>query len=316
MAGGPTERVVRADEDVVDRLVAMPGADLTTLLLEVMRRRVAALTPASVLRAYGQNRFTAPAQVAWEALRGVEAAALAAYPGAFTRLELSPMAVLGSNAALAPVDQRKVVSALRGGEVLADPTTALALEAAVRRRAALGAAPRSAEAVRLVTATRVVRAQHVDAPGLFAHFRLVGAVTAGRDTGHLAFERAAAVEHLGAAARACLATGADAVRLDLTDLTGGAMRPVLDAVREGLADLPQVAVADWPERAEGRSYYDGFCAKVHATYGGAAFEVGDGGLVDWTQQLLADRKERLFTSGLGLERIAAAAPPLRSEGWS
>jgi hypothetical protein len=34
-------------------------------------------------------------------------------------------------------------------------------------------------------------------------------------------------------------------------------------------------------------------------------DVGDGGAVDWTQQLLTNRKERLVTSGLGLERMAA-----------
>jgi hypothetical protein len=32
---------------------------------------------------------------------------------------------------------------------------------------------------------------------------------------------------------------------------------------------------------------------------------GDGGDVDWAAQLLSDRRERLFISGLGSERVAA-----------
>jgi hypothetical protein len=31
----------------------------------------------------------------------------------------------------------------------------------------------------------------------------------------------------------------------------------------------------------------------------------DGGLADWTQQLMNNRKERLMTSGLGSERLCA-----------
>jgi len=35
--------------------------------------------------------------------------------------------------------------------------------------------------------------------------------------------------------------------------------------------------------------------------------VADGGHVDWTQQLVASRKERLMISGLGLDRLALAS---------
>ena len=31
--------------------------------------------------------------------------------------------------------------------------------------------------------------------------------------------------------------------------------------------------------------------------------MADGGSTDWTQRLLSDRAERLFTSGIGLERL-------------
>lgn len=39
---------------------------------------------------------------------------------------------------------------------------------------------------------------------------------------------------------------------------------------------------------------------------GGEFEIGDGGGTDWTQQLLADRKERLVIGGIGVDRLALA----------
>jgi hypothetical protein len=151
----------------------------------------------------------------------------------------------------------------------------------------------------------VVRAQRFG-PGAFAHFRLLALVTAGRDTGSHAFEQEAAVEHLRICVDAIRATGAAHVRLDLTDLTGHALSRVVAWVRAAFDGADDVTVVDWPDRPGGRGYYAGLCFKVSAIYGGVTLEVGDGGVVDWTQQLLTSRKERLFTSGLGLERMAAA----------
>jgi hypothetical protein len=51
------------------------------------------------------------------------------------------------------VHQDTVVSALRGVEILADPTNALVLEAARRRGALLRESPRSSELVRLASRT-------------------------------------------------------------------------------------------------------------------------------------------------------------------
>lgn len=292
---------------LVDQLAALSGTELTTVLLEVMRRRAEAVAPAALLQAYQRNRFVGPATVPWTDLRDAETRALTAVPATFDVLSLSPVVPLGTNAAVAPVHQDTVVSALRGVEVLADPTNALALEAARRRAALLREHPRIPELVRLATSHRVVRAQQFG-PGAFAHFQLLALVTAGRDTGHLAFEQAAAVEHLTVSVDACRATGATHVRLDLTDLTG-AFSAVGTRVREAFAGDSDVTVADWPDRPGGRAYYAGFCFKVYATYDGVSLEVGDGGIVDWTQQLLANRKERLFTSGLGLDRMAAPTTP-------
>ena len=102
---------------------------------------------------------------------------------------------LGTHSAIATVDQNKVVSTTRHNEVAADPTNALALEAATRRNAELRRDAKSAAVIRLGASQRVVRAQQVSGPGRFAHFQLFGLVTAGRDAGGRAFEAAAAADH-------------------------------------------------------------------------------------------------------------------------
>jgi hypothetical protein len=299
----------RADAPrVIDQLAGLSGTELTTVLLEIMRLRADTVAPAALLQAYQDNRFVGPAPVPWAVLRDTETRALRVVPAAFDVLQLSPVVPLATNSAVAPVHQDIVISALRGVEVLADPTNALALEAACRRGVLLREHPRSAELVRLATSHRVVRAQRFG-PGAFAHFQLLALVTAGRDTGQGAFEQDAAVEHLSICVDACLATGASHVRLALTDLTDGSFPGVETRLREAFAGDPSVTVDNWQDRPGGRGYYAGFCCKVYATYNGVTLEVGDGGCVDWTQQLLANRKERLFTSGLGLDRMAAAAEP-------
>ena len=80
-------------------------------------------------------------------------------PHRFAGVELSPVAPLGTCSAVAPVDEHRVVSTVRGSEVLSDPTNALAVEAAVRRRE-----QEVAGRVDLAACHRVLRA-HGSAPG-------------------------------------------------------------------------------------------------------------------------------------------------------
>jgi hypothetical protein len=291
----PLARVLRqaGDPAIVDRLVGLPGADLTTLLLRVLRLRTERLSPADVFRRYRADRFVTPADVPHARLRATEDRLISLLPAGFRPITLAPVAPLGLHSVVGPVHQDKVLSTVRGNEVAADPTNGLALVAAEERQR-LG--PRSTDVVRLAAAQRVVRAQALRAPGLSAHFGLLGMVTAGRDTGDLEFERRYAVEHL----RYLAAALPGRVELRLT-----AWQPryavVADAVR---AALPDVTVVDYPDRAAGRDYYTGFAFQVVLVDGARRSDVADGGFVDWTQRLLGNRKERLFTSGVGIDRLA------------
>jgi hypothetical protein len=297
---GPLSRVLRSTgEQTLDVLAGLPGADLTTLLLEVMRRRAGRLSAPDVLRRYREDRFVTPAQVPFRRLRAAEDAALSALPDGFEVLTLAPVAPLGTHSVLGPVNQDKVVSTVRRTEVAADPTNTLALEAAARR----AADQPSAGVVRLAATQRVTRAQVFSGPATFAHFTLLGVITAGRDTGNLAFERQHSVEHIRFAAsaiRAC--TGADTqVRLTAWETRH---HPILDAIHAELSGQPGLSLLNHPDRPTGRGYYTGFCYKIHSLAAEEPFEVGDGGCLDWTQTLLGNRKERLITTGLGIDRLA------------
>ena len=57
-------------------------------------------------------------------------------------------------------------------------------------------------------------------------------------------------------------------------------------------------------RESGRGYYRSACFKLFARVADEWLDIGDGGDVDWTAQLLSDRRERLFISGVGSERVA------------
>ena len=309
---GPALRRVLAEAggpELLNRLAEeLTGADLTTLLLEVFRRRAERLTPAEVMRRYRTDRFVTPAPTGFAELRRAEDFLLSALPDDFQVLTLAPLVPLAAHTAVATVDPRKVVATIRGSEVAADPTNALALEAAHRRSRALAADPRSAVPVRLAGSQRVVRAQHFDAPGMLAHFQLFALVTAGRDTGGRAFEQQHLAEHLHFAVRAMAGAGVRRTEIRLTCLDESAA-PVLARTRTELAGTPGLDIVDDPGRATGRGYYTGLCYKIFATVHGQRLEVGDGGFVDWTQRLVGSRKERLLISGFGVDRLATALTP-------
>jgi hypothetical protein len=289
--------------DLVQRLAdALPGADFTSLMLEVMRRRAARVTPADVLQQYRRDRFVGAATVPLAALRRVEDAALGLLPADTEALALAPLAPLGAHSAIATVDQHKVVSTLRGTEVAADPTNGLALEAAHRREGGGFGGP----AVHLAASQRVARAQALGGGArVFAHFQLFGLVSAGRDAGDLRFEQDGLLRQLQfhvALARAC---GAREVALALTplDAQGERITAMLAAAIDATTDA---RVREDRDRTTGRGCYRHACFKTHVRLAGGDdwIEVGDGGDVDWTARLTSNSKERCVISGLGVDRLA------------
>ena len=312
---------------VLDRLAELSGSDFTSLMLEVASRRAARESAATVVRRYRNDRFVQPASLPWRTLRRAEDLMTGNVPASYELLTLAPLVPLGTHSALGPVSQDKVVTAMRACEVAADPTNALALEAAVRRLA------RPGETIRLAAVQRVVRAQQTG-PGYLPHFGLLGLVTAGRDRGGRQFERAAVGEHVRALAGGLAAAGLAPAQLALTPLSaaGGTLAAAVAADLAG----PVIKVVTDPDRQSGRGYYRDLCYKINIRRGGeeetaadadgeaaggqwqAAAEgtaaagewqeVADGGFTDWAARLAASGKERLLISGLGIDRLAAMLP--------
>jgi hypothetical protein len=275
----------------------LSAPDLTSVLLAASEARADGLHPADVLRRYRTDRFSRPSEVSFLDLRRAEEAMIRATPGNWTWLTLSPVAPLGTHSAVAGVSQNRVITTARSGDVAADPTNALALEAAERRSS-------GESAVRLASIQRIVRAQRFEGEAAFPHFAIFALVTAGRSRAGHVFERDAIVEHLEILVAGLRGSGADRVEISLTDLTGRDQIGVLEALTVRFAGDGSVELREDPRRTAGRDYYDGTCFKVAATFESRTLEVADGGLVDWTQRMLSNRHERMCISGAGLDRIA------------
>ena len=270
--------------------------DLQSLLLSLARTRASRIGPADALRRWKSDRFVRPATVdpgwlsevenrLWRRLRDTR----------FVGLALSPVTALGTCTSVGAVDQNRIVSTARSSEVVSDPTNVLALEAALRRQS-------SVDQVHLASCQRVLRAQRfveADAP---AHFVLFALVSSARDSSSARTEAELLTMHLGSWQQI------------LSDLLGSAWgrfaytligdqsmgRRLVDIIRSELPDAPLTA---YPERTQGIGYYRTAAFKIMANTAASELEIGDGGFVGWTAELIPDAKERCLISCVALERL-------------
>ncbi|SCL73939.1 hypothetical protein GA0070608_6259 [Micromonospora peucetia] len=285
-------------------LAGLPPADLRTLLLAVARDRAAVVRPADLVRRWRTDRFTRPSAADPRALAAVEARLWKLLPAEFAGLDLSPVAPLGTCSAVTPASQNRIVTTMRATEVLSDPTNALAIEAALRRRE-----QPTDGSVHLAACHRVLRAQDFG-PGWSAHFRLFTLVSSARDVGSGRTEARLLTLHL-TYWRKVLATllpqSAAQVRLTVLDSPVVGER-IEDTVRPTLGPAG-VPLVDEPERRRGRGYYVGAALRITAGHGADEVELGDGGFTAWTAQLTSDGKERCLTSCLATERLTTLTTP-------
>ena len=296
---------------LTDRL-SLP--DLQSLLLEVYRRRAAELPPGYLLQQYRQNRFVQPAQAPPQRLLELDRLAFSLLPPGFQVLELSPVCPLGTSSIVAAVDQNNAVTTIRNTEVCADSTNVLALECARRRRDLMLWEGPAVQDTKLCASHRLLRAQVFQGPDHFAHFRVLGLCTAGRDRGAYGFELEALGEQMGFYLRLLRELGEQGAALGGVTVRLTALDPDLaEALCVGvLAELsvahPAVRFSIVPGEGAG-GYYLGARFQIDAgDAAGKELNLVDGGFTGWTQQLLSDRKERLLVSGLGTERLALCFP--------
>lgn len=287
----------------------MAASELWSLLHAVLERRAAAREPAALLRQWEQDEFTAPAPLDQRAIVRMDGRLLEA-AAAFEALELSPLAPLGSCAAMGFASQNKIVSALRGTEVSADPTNAMALEIAARLRRTPGAVPRLATCQRVVRAQRLPpRAQRSGVMRHFGqHFRLFALATGGRE----AKDHALTVEALAEQIR---------VHLDAMDLLARDCFRFPEAELRLFATAPRAPLLARIEAALGPRLPVRREALEHPYYsGGLRFQIwvrsdlgevplSDGGTFDWLGKLSANQRNVFVASGMGSQLVLALLGP-------
>lgn len=301
----------------------MLASEVWSLLLDLFERRAAKREAVDLVRQWERDRFTSPAIVDQRTLNELDGHLLAA-AAAYEALELSPLAPLGVCSVVGPTSQNKIVSALRGTEVVSDPTNVLALECARRLR------EKPLRTIKLTTCHRCVRAQPAPkGPGYSQHFRIFCMATGGYERKDRMFVTDTLVEHI------------------VTQLAA------LDRLEQHGYAFPhrQVKVLATPERA---SLGDRIAAALDATHGAASASASpsplaaitrdtldhvyyhelrfmisvrspdgkdipliDGGAFDWLGKLTANRKLVFVASGMGSQlaalvfRSAVTAPSLR-----
>lgn len=280
-------------------LDGLSHADLTTVQLDLARRRAARTSTSDLLRRAAEDRFVAPGPVDPRLLWAVENRVWQLIPEQFQGVDLSPLSVLGTCAVTAGVSQGRIVSTVRRTEVSSDPTNALAVVAAQRWRDGDG------DDVHVAALQPVVRAQRFGDPKDRAHFRLMALVSVGRDVGSARTEARLLGLHV--------ATWQDVLAVLLP--RGGARVTVTPwgdgAVRERLVDtvLPAAAAGRVPvvldgSRTHGREYYDGVALGLAADVDGVLHDFGDGGVTRWAASLLGNSKLRCVVSCLSTQRVA------------
>ena len=283
----------------------LSGTELNSLLLEVFHKKAETSSAPQLLKNYQLNRFVKPADLPVLRLKETEFDLLKIFKESlFEPIELSPVTVLGSCSVVGPANQGKILSALRGTEVLADGTNSMALHICDLKKRSVWTPKFPSDKIRLGAIQRHIRTQSITGKGFTPHFKIGCFVTSGADTGNFMFEKESILEHVQLMKRifesyykvdhlsfrlVCRPGYQDSLRL---------ATEIREYISTSIPDT-KVAIVEKPENEI--AYYKGIQYKVDIKWRDGEFEIGDGGFVDWTQQLLQNKKERFLISGFGFD---------------
>lgn len=301
------ERILKRLEkpDLITLLTEqISGSDLNTLLLKLFNEKVKKSSPSDLLKRYTENRFVHPAKIETLELKQLEMDVLkvAVNQGA-SPLQLSPVAPLGCTSVVGTVDQNKVISALRGTEVVSDATNLIALHIADLIKS--NKCSRE-DYLRFCTTHRHVRAQYFgDSPGMLTHFHLFCMVTSGVDQGSYNFGKKSLWEHIEVYRTIFKSLFSSNIEVIFSERDGykdsaGLVSRIIE-YGDGL-DLDGVVISTGDPQKENQ-YYKGLQFTIKTLIEDREYYIGDGGFVDWTQKMLGTKKERLLISAIGLDRL-------------
>ena len=276
----------------------MPASEVWSLLLSALRERAEQRTARSLTEQWERDRFVQLSYIDQRTLLELDSQLLAAAAD-FEAVELSPLAPLGSTSSVALTTQNRVVSTIRGTEVVSDPTNVLALESARRLR------EDPTRVVRFCTSHRCVRAQEVPkVPGFAAHFRMFCMTSAAHEIKDQAFLTDALTHHIRTHLHALERLEQHGYRFPnrrVRLLATEQRAPLARRIADSIADVP-VAL----EPLE-KQYYDGLRFMISAnSVSGDDIPLIDGGAFDWLHKLAANRKLVFVASAIGSQLAAYA----------
>lgn len=276
----------------------LPPTQLFSLLLAVLERRAALRRPADLVGQLARDGFVQPASADQRTLHAIDAALLAS-ASVFDAVELSPLAPLGVCSTVGLTSQNKIVSALRGTEVVSDPTNVLALLCAERLK-------RDPDAiVRLCTSHRCVRAQQVPKiPGFAPHFRMFALASAGVEQREHAVVVAALIEHIRT-----LRAGIAALAAAGHPIEERGVRVLATGAKRGLGEAVAAAVGASRVDALEHAYYAGLRYQIDVALPNGTMPLVDGGAFDWLEKIASNRRLVFVASGLGSQLVAHATQP-------
>ena len=257
-------------------------------------------TPSSLLGKYTKNKLVKPAQLDFLKFKEEELECCKIVANSsFELIELSPVAQLGTSSIMATVNQKKVLTALRNTEVQSDPTNSIALHyASLKKNNEL-----SEKTYNFSNVSRVIRTQVFSNPNFTPHFPILCLISCGMDTGSFEFEKTEIHKHFVITQDVCKSVfGVNNLFFEIIpckeyDSNSPLISNSLSHIKNSGFDV-RIAESD-----SQNNYYYGMRIKVKIIADGVEYEIGDGGLLDWTQKLLANKKERMLTMGLGIQLL-------------
>ena len=277
--------------------------DFNSLMLKIFQSRSNDTSPIEMLKAFQLNRFCVPSELDPVAYHILETEFIStAQKLDIKAILLSPAAPFASSSVFGCVDQNKVVSAIRGVEILPDPTNMLSIIIAekLKNKKANNTTP-----IHYCTTARVLRAQvFPNTKRHFAHFGQFCIVSSGKDGGSYSCEKESLAKHLMFYKQHLLQNYDANFTVILRKKRGysdgdGFFNMMADLIKNEFPDISLSLDLEYGDS----NYYKGINFTMYMEKYSGKIEIGDGGFVDWIQSMTNNKKERCLISGIGLDRL-------------
>ncbi len=267
------------------------------------------ISASQLLEKYMNGRFVKPASISPRNLLEFERLAYSILPKEYELLELSPTSPFGTCSVIADISQNNIITTSRNSEVVSDSTNVMALEIAARRKELFQSNPKTVEKISLCSSHRLLRTQKYQGNASFPHFRVLSLCTGGRDMGSFRFETETALQHiryyLDITQRA-IKTGYNvkSVTVKISLFNSNRKEFITRHLVEPLSEqYPEFVVCLDSDKSKSGYYKEMGIQILMGNDKESDLLIVDGGVTDWTQKLLSNKKERMFISALGSERF-------------